>query len=114
MPRNMSFMLTKSQIKSRTKDVTRRLGWYFLRPGVILNAVEKSMGLKRGEKVVCICQIKVISTKVECLNEITKNECSREGFPEMTPEEFISMFCAHNHCNSDHWVNRIEFEYIGA
>ena len=41
MPRNMSFMITKEQVRNRTKTVTRRLGWAFLKPGDIVNAVEK-------------------------------------------------------------------------
>ena len=45
MPRNMSFMLTTEQVRNKTKTVTRRLGWWFLKPGEIVNAVEKGMGL---------------------------------------------------------------------
>jgi len=50
-------MLTTSQIKNKPKTVTRRLGWWYLQPGNIINAVEKGMGLKKGEKVKKICQI---------------------------------------------------------
>lgn len=31
--RNMSFALTTKQIINRTKTITRRFGWWFLRPG---------------------------------------------------------------------------------
>ena len=51
MPRNMSFMITTEQIKNRTKTVTRRLGWNFLKPGEVVNACEKCRGLKAGQKV---------------------------------------------------------------
>ena len=111
MPRNMSFMLTTGQIRNKTKDITRRLKWLFVKPGDILNAVEKGMGLKKGEKVVRICQIRVVSTRLEELNKITKEDCIREGFPEMAPREFVEMFCKHNKYEETKTVNRIVFEY---
>lgn len=49
--RNISFALTTPQFKSRSKDVTRRIGWWFLKPGDVVMGVEKGMGLKKGEKV---------------------------------------------------------------
>ena len=93
MPRNMSFMLTTNQIKNRTKTVTRRLGWWFLKPGDVVNACEKCMGLKRGEKVKKLCQIQIASTRPEPLNKVTSSECKKEGLPELTPTEFIKLFC---------------------
>lgn len=112
MPRNMSFMLTKGQFKDQTKTITRRLGWRFLKPGDILNGCEKCMGLKKGEKVKKLGQIRVVSTRLEPLNEITQDDCAKEGFPELTPDEFVAMFCEHNaRCKPDSVVNRIEFEY---
>lgn len=41
-------------------------------------------------------------------------EAAREGFPEMSPAEFIRMFVAHNRCSVNQPVNRIEFEYVEA
>ena len=48
--RNISFMLTKDQVRNRHKTVTRRLGWRRLKPGDVLRGVEKAMGLKAGEE----------------------------------------------------------------
>ena len=45
----ISFSLTTPQFRDGTKDVTRRLGWTFLKPGDRLCAVVKAMGLKKGE-----------------------------------------------------------------
>ena len=112
MPRNMSFMLTKEQVKNRTKTVTRRLGWAFLKSGDIVNAVEKGMGLKKGEKVKRICQIRIISTRWEPLNKITKKECVKEGFWAMSPKDFIIMFSRLNKVRATRPVNRVEFEYV--
>lgn len=113
MPRNMSFILTKNQIRNRTKTVTRRLGWWFLEEGDILNAVEQCQGLKKGETVKRLCQIEVVSTLSEKLYEIDKHDCIAEGFPEMSPDEFIEMFCeSHKKCRPETPVNRIKFEYV--
>jgi len=113
MPRNMSFMLTTEQVKNRTKTVTRRTGWRFLQPGDIVNAVEKGMGLKKGEKIKHICQIRIKSIHWgEPLYKITQEDCIKEGFPEMSPDDFIDMFCRHNKVWAMCPVNRIEFEYI--
>jgi len=112
MPRNMSFMITTDQIKSRIKTVTRRLGWNFLKPGEIVNACEKCRGLKAGQKVNKLCQIRIIGVRKELLNKITKSECVLEGFPDMNPEDFIFRFCALNNCKPSKIINRIEFEYL--
>ena len=112
MPRNMNFMLTTQQVRNRTQTVTRRTGWDFLKPGDIVNAVEKGMGLKKGEKIKHICKIRIKSTYWEALFRITKEECNKEGFPEMSPDDFIDMFIHHNKVWAMCPVNRIEFEYV--
>ena len=112
MPRNMSFYLATSQIRTRTKTVTRRLGWWFLKPGDIVNAVVKCRGLKKGEKVQHLGKIKIISTRRESLSHIDALDLIREGFPKMTPFDFIWMFVKANRCGSFENVTRIEFEYL--
>ena len=104
--------MTTEQVMHRTKWVTRRFGWWFLRPGDELCAVKKAMGLKKGEKVVRLAAIRVVSTRPEPLNAITKAECIAEGFPHFEPADFIRMLTAHYRCAEDATVNRIEFEYI--
>lgn len=109
----MSFALTTPQMRARTKTVTRRLGWAKLQPGEVVLAVEKGQGLKRGEKVKPIAQIRIVSVREERLDAITPDDCRREGFPEMSPAEFCEMFRRANRV-SDNWpVNRIEFEFVG-
>lgn len=112
MPRNMSFALTTEQAYNKTKTVTRRLGWWFLKPGDIVQQVEKGMGLKKGEKVKKIHLIRVVDTYPECLHWITKDDVQKEGFPNMSPGEFVRMFCNHNKCAPDEIVNRIGFGYL--
>lgn len=112
MPRNMSFMLTVPQIQDQTKDVTRRLGWWNLKPGDVVNACVKCMGLKKGEKVQKICRIKIVSTRREPLYMITQADVIREGFYGWSPDKFMDMFCNHNKCRRFTFVNRIEFKYV--
>jgi hypothetical protein len=112
MPRNMSFALTTRQIRNRTKTVTRRNGWRDLKPGEILNAVEKAMGLKKGEKIRRLCRIRVLSVRREPLNAITDEDVIKEGFPDMSAGDFVRMYCGHSRCRANHTVTRIEFEYL--
>lgn len=112
MPRNMSFMLTTEQVRNQTKFITRRLGWNFLRPGDIVNAVEKCQGLKKDEKIKKICQIRIVSITNQPLYWISKWDLILEGFPKMSPGEFIEHFCKNMKCKSTDRVNRIEFEYL--
>lgn len=119
MPRNISFALTTDQIRNRTKTVTRRKGWRFLKVGDILNACVKCMGLKPGEKIQRLCQIRVTSVEREELYSGMVDhldggyeESSKEGFPEMSGERFAEMFCEHMGGDLDQEVTRIEFEYV--
>lgn len=115
--RNISFSLTTQQVRERRKTVTRRLGWHHVRPGDLLKPVEQCMGLKRGQRIVAICApIRVIGRRLEPLRDLllphNADECAREGFPALTPAQFIEFFCAsHRHCTADTVVTRIEFEY---
>lgn len=112
LPRNMSFALTTNQIIAREKDVTRRFGWWFLKPGDRLNAVKKVMGLRPGERVERICEIEVVSVRREPLNAITEDDVRREGFPQWTTEQFISMLVEHYGIAPDKICNRVEFRYL--
>jgi len=110
--RNMSFSLTTRQFRERSKFVTRRLGWFFLKPGDTVCGVEKGMGLKKGEKVVRLGPIEIVSNRPEMLNTITPADVILEGFQEMSPDEFVAMFCRHNKVAPDKTVNRIEYKYL--
>ena len=115
---NISFSLTTQQVRDRTKFVTRRNGWLKAKPGQVLTACVKCMGLKKGEKIEKICDIRITSVRREPLNRLLDSkeygrvELVNEGFPEMTPEEFIHMYCHHNKCDPFDKVTRIEFEYL--
>ena len=110
--RNMSFAFTTSQVKKGTKTVTRRMGWLNLKPGELVKPVEKAMGLKKGEKIKVIRgPIRILNTRREPLNKITKSDCTKEGFPDMQPKDFVQMLCKYDKCKPEQLVTRIEFEY---
>jgi hypothetical protein len=112
MPPLIAFSLTTQQFLDGTKTVTRRMGWLKLKAGDELTAVVKAMGLKKGEHPVVLGRIRVRGVHRERLNWITPEDCAKEGFPEMTPEDFVAMFCKAMRCTQNAWVTRIVFERI--
>lgn len=107
--RNMSFALTTAQLLDGTKTVTRRLGWKGLQPGDRFRAVRKAMGLRKGERVEALAECEVVSVRRESLAEIDAEDCAREGFPDLTPLDFVVMFAREMGCRLDAQVTRIEF-----
>lgn len=116
-------MLTKEQVRARTKTVTRRMGWRNLKPGEMLSGVEKGMGLKPGEKIIRIDTIRVVDARFEPLRRMTDDldygfeECRKEGFGDHPllrfPSEFVQFFCrSHKGCTPETEITRIEFEYM--
>jgi len=112
MPRNMSVTLTMKQVQNRTKTVTRRTGWRFLKPGERLWLVEKAMGLKKGQKVNRLALVEVVSVRRERLNEITDGDVAREGFPRMSSVAFVAFFIAEMGGSPDQEVTRIAWRYL--
>lgn len=113
--RNISCAITTTQILDQSKDVTRRLGWLKLKAGDLIQPVKKGMGLKPGEKVQKLGPpVRVVSVRREPLYWVDsheaygRQECRREGFPQMTGAEFVAMFCAtHKGCTPATEITRI-------
>ena len=118
MPRNISFAMTTPQFIDGSKDVTRRFAWWKLKPGDILMAVEKGMGLQKGEKIKRLGLIEIISVKKEPLNQMAIDreygleEMRREGYPfgMKDPAEFVRRMAPNG--DTAAMVNRIEFRKI--
>jgi len=105
--------MTTHQVRVKQKSVTRRFGWWFLKPGDVVQPVEKGMGLKKGEKVKKLGgPILIISTRREPLNAIMHADVWREGFGSASPCWFVAMMRRHYRCVVDKECNRIEFEYL--
>jgi hypothetical protein len=108
----MSVSLTEQQVRDRTKLVTRRLGWLMLQPGDTLTLCRKVMGRRKGEPLVRIVDVDVVSVRRERLDAITAQDVDLEGFPGMTPAEFIAFFCGtHKGCAPSTEVTRIEWRW---
>lgn len=100
----MSVAFTEDAVRARTKTVTRRKGWLFLKPGDRLTLCRKVMGRKPGEPLVRICEVEVISVLREPLCAVAGPyvtapdgttfwpEMVAEGFPDMEPGEFMQRF----------------------
>ena len=110
--RMMSFSMTTPQVRAKTKTVTRRMGWLHAYPGMLLCAIEKGQGLKKGEKVSRICVIRVTGVRRERIGYITDDDVAREGDPGKTAAWFIDKFCAAMRCDVTQACTRIEFEYV--
>ncbi len=108
----MSFAATKPQFLDYSKDVTRRGGWEFLKPGQIVMAIEKGQGLKKGEKQKTLGAIEILEVTRERLNWITQAEVEREGFPNWGRREFIEMYCRMNRVKPTTVVTRIRFRRL--
>ena len=110
--RNMSFALTTEQIRSQQKFVTRRFGWWFLKPGDVVQPVEKAMGLKKGESIAKLgCPIEIVEAYGEPLEAITQSDVILEGFPDWTPEQFVDFLAKKYRCQPYNVINRIAFKY---
>ena len=113
MPRLMSVSLTEPQVRDRSKTVTRRAGWLMLSPGDRLTLCKKVQGRRKGEPLIRITDVEVVSVRREPLNAITAADLTAEGFPLMTSAEFVSFFCStHKGCGPDTEVTRIEWRYL--
>jgi hypothetical protein len=113
MPRLMSVSLTEPQVRARAKTVTRRAGWRMLRAGDRLTLCRKVMGRRPGEPLERITDVEVVAVRREPLDAITAGEVAAEGFPQMTPAEFVAFFCAtHRGLQPGSEVTRIEWRYL--
>lgn len=108
----ISFALTTDAFLEGQKTVTRRLGWKGLRAGERLMAVEKAMGLRRGERVRRLGEIEVLSVRRERLDAINEEDVRREGFPGMRAGTFVQRYCAWHACARGVLVTRIEFRRV--
>jgi hypothetical protein len=115
--RNVSFMLTEPQVREGTKSVTRRLNWHWAKPGMHLMACRKLQGRKKGEPIVKIREIEILSVRRERLDAMIDNpeygahEARLEGF-NMTGREFVDMFVSHMKVKPETEVTRVAFKYV--
>lgn len=112
----MAVALTEDAVRRREKTVTRRVGWWFLRPGDRLTLVRKSMGRRRAdgtvEPLVRLAEVEVVTVNREPLAAIPLADVAREGFPAWSTWHFIRFFCENMRVTPDTEVTRIEWRYL--
>ena len=113
----MSFAATVSQMRDGSKTVTRRDPgtWANLEPGDRVLAIEKGMGLKKGERQTPIGVIEIVDNRVEHVADLTVDEVALEGFPGMTPEDFLTLVWQPMHpapIRPITSIRRIEFVHV--
>lgn len=134
---NIPFSATIKQARGHTKFVSRRVDKSLrlskMNPGRILQGIEKGQGIKKGEHVVKLDKIVILKVSREPLDDIIKrpvreipiriinqyqnrtylSETVLEGFPELTPVQFVDTFCRINpKCTPDTEITRLLFDYI--
>jgi len=107
----MSVAYTEPAVRSRRKTVTRRLGWLFAEPGDTLTLCRKVMG-RRGEPLVRIAEVEILSVRREPLKAITLEDVAAEGFEGWTRGQFVRMFLERMGGRPEQLVTRIEWRYL--
>jgi hypothetical protein len=120
--RRMSFSMTTEAMLAKRKTVTRRLGWASVRPGELILAVDKCMGLKKGEKAKRLHVIRVSAVRRERLDRMTaddrygRSELRFEGYGPRTtlttPKQFVDRLCTSLSIKPDQEVTRIQFAFV--
>lgn len=129
MSRLMSVSFTEQAVVERRKTVTRRKGWWvdkngdrLLLHGHRLTLCRKVQGRKSGEPLVRLAEVEVVRVWREELGDLLRDEgwgddvgaeLAAEGFPDLTPEEFIRRyFTEAQGIYPDDYVTRIEWRYV--
>jgi hypothetical protein len=119
MMRRMSFSHAASEVRGRMKTVTRRLGWRFLKPNDLIQAVDKARGPRSREPARLLAILRVRDVRIEPLARLIENACyaedelPREGHPCWSKDDFIARFLRRHHLTTPEIdVTRIEFEYV--
>lgn len=62
-----------------------------------------------------VVEVEVLDVRRERLDTITPEEVRAEGFPDITPSQFVDFFC-HSHvgCTPDSTVTRIQWRYLDS
>jgi len=122
----MSVAYTEHQVRDRIKNVTRRAGWWvdkrgrrLVKPGDRLTLCRKVMGRKKGEPLERITEVEVVDVRREPLDKMLNQpeygaaEVIAEGFPDLSPAEFIDRyFVEAQGMRRTAWVTRIEWRYL--
>jgi hypothetical protein len=122
----MSVAMTTDAVIERRKTVSRRLNWWedkngrrLLNAGDTLTLCRKVQGRKPGEPIDRLAEVEVVSRRREPLIRLIEDrayglaEVEREGFPGMSPVDFVDRYFVQAQGMSVHdVVTRIEWRYL--
>lgn len=107
----MSVALTTQAVRDRVKTQTRRDGWLQLRAGDQLALCPKYRGVRRADRELIVI-VDVVDVRREPLERISPVDVAAEGFPGLTPAEFVDFFCStHRGVEPSTEITRIEWIY---
>lgn len=89
----MSVALTTQAVRDRVKTQTRRDGWLRLQAGDQLALCPKYRGVRRADRELIVI-VDVVGVRREPLEAISPADVAAEGFPGLTPAEFVDFFCS--------------------
>lgn len=71
------------------------------------------MGRRKGEPLVRLAEVEVVSVLREPLRDMTHEDLALEGFPDWTLDQFWDFFReTHKGCTLDTEVTRIRWRYL--
>jgi hypothetical protein len=108
----MSVALTEDAVRERRKTVTRRHGWLFAKAGDRLTLCRQVMGRRKGEPLVRLAEVEIVSVRREPLCVVTGIDVGREGFTGWTAPQFVQFFTDHMGGDPCQEVTRIEWRYL--
>jgi hypothetical protein len=107
----MSVAETTDQVLDRSKIETRRLGWKFVKPGDVLTLVDRNP--RTGKPWQRLADVEVLRvTLYSTLCFIDQASVIDEGFPDLTPEQFVEFFCRTFKCEPRQEVTVIRWRYL--
>jgi hypothetical protein len=87
-----------------------------LKPGDRLTLCRKVMGRRKGEPLERLAEVEVVSVMREMLIDIHRHpgDAASEGFPDMTPHQFVEFFERTFKVHRNDEITRIEWRYLDA
>jgi len=115
----MSFSHSADEVRARLQTVTRRVGWRFLKPHDLVEAVARDAPATGRRDVRVLAVLRITDVRVEALSRLLRDaryaedELPREGLPCWSRDHFIASFLRrHRLKTADVDVTRIAFEYV--
>ena len=117
--RLISFAKTTEQFVEGLKTETRRDGWRRAHVGDMLQPVNRLPRVGAGKWWPLLWRGEYRHIQLDLvervrLGDITKEQVQKEGFPEMSPVEFVRFYCAPRQPDPDRIVTRLSFVPVKA